>query len=72
MFPMFLVSSAEKFFGHKNKLTPNKGRKRLASLHWQGAARAKRARDRFYGGGSSGTPNHPPFWPKGVIGESPV
>ena len=33
MFPMSLVSSAENFFGHKNKLTPNEGRKRLTSLH---------------------------------------
>ena len=65
MFPMSLVSSAEKFFGHKNKLTPNEGRKRLASLHWQGVARAKRARDRFYGGKARGPQITPHFGQKG-------
>ena len=43
----------------------------LTSLHWQGVARATRSQRPLLRGESSG-PQITPFWPKGVIGKSPV
>ena len=47
------------------------GGRSLTSLHWQEVARATRAQRPLLRGESSG-PQITPFWPKGVIGKSPV